>query len=210
MRSKIIQSERIAAAMKAVDRVDFVLTKSEAYEDSPQPIGFNATISAPHMHGHCLTLLESHLAPGNRVLDVGSGSGYLTAVMAMMVSPSGLTIGVEHISQLVERSREAILGGRAGELMASGHLAIHESDGREGFPDAAPFDAIHVGAAAPELPLALVDQLKRGGRLVIPIGSYMQDLEIIDKALNGTVTRTTAFGVRYVPLTAKERQLAGV
>ncbi|GJP47614.1 hypothetical protein CLOM_g6797 [Closterium sp. NIES-68] len=209
LRSGIVQSEGIAEAMKQIDRADFVLTKSRAYDDSPQPIGFNATISAPHMHGYCLSILEKHLQPGNRVLDVGSGSGYLTAVMALLVGPTGRAVGVEHIPELVERSRAAVKAGRAAELMEKGQLSIHEADGREGYPDAGPYDAIHVGAAAPELPQALVDQLKPGGRLVIPIGRFMQDLEVIDKAADGTVTRTSAMGVRYVPLTAKDRQLEG-
>ncbi|CAI7768736.1 unnamed protein product [Closterium sp. NIES-54] len=205
--SGIVQSERIAEAMKQIDRADYVLTKSTAYEDSPQPIGFNVTISAPHMHGYCLAFLENHLQPGNRVLDVGSGSGYLTAVMALLVGPTGRAVGVEHIPELVERSRAAVKAGRAAELMDGGQLSIHEADGRHGYPDAGPYDAIHVGAAAPELPQALVDQLKPGGRMVIPVGRFMQDLEVIDKGADGTVTRTTAMGVRYVPLTAKAKQL---
>ncbi|CAI5464551.1 unnamed protein product [Closterium sp. Yama58-4] len=207
LRSGIVQSERIAEAMKQIDRADYVLTKSTAYDDSPQPIGFNVTISAPHMHGYCLAFLENHLQPGNRVLDVGSGSGYLTAVMALLVGPTGRAVGVEHIPELVERSRAAVRAGRAAELMEGGQLSIHEADGREGYPDAGPYDAIHVGAAAPELPQALVDQLKPGGRMVIPVGRFMQDLEVIDKGADGAVTRTTAMGVRYVPLTAKEKQL---
>ncbi|CAI7842140.1 unnamed protein product [Closterium sp. NIES-54] len=158
-------------------------------------------------HGYCLAFLENHLQPGNRVLDVGSGSGYLTAVMALLVGPTGRAVGVEHIPELVERSRAAVKAGRAAELMDGGQLSIHEADGRHGYPDAGPYDAIHVGAAAPELPQALVDQLKPGGRMVIPVGRFMQDLEVIDKGADGTVTRTTAMGVRYVPLTAKAKQL---
>ncbi|CAI5503392.1 unnamed protein product [Closterium sp. Naga37s-1] len=207
LRSGIVQSERIAEAMKQIDRADYVLTKSTAYDDSPQPIGFNVTISAPHMHGYCLAFLENHLQPGNRVLDVGSGSGYLTAVMALLVGPTGRAVDVEHIPELVERSRAAVKAGRAAELMDGGQLSIHEADGRDGYPEAGPYDAIHVGAAAAELPQALVDQLKPGGRMVIPVGRFMQDLEVIDKDADGTVTRTTAMGVRYVPLTAKEKQL---
>eukprot|EP00897_Mesotaenium_endlicherianum_P007264 jgi/Mesen1/6566/ME000336S05785 len=188
-RNGILASTRGADAMRKIDRGLFVLDKGNAYEDSPQPIGFNATISAPHMHGYCLSLLDDHLKPGMSVLDIGSGSGYLTAVMALMRNSLGLDL---------ECSRVKSGGGGA------------EADGRVGYAEGAPYDAIHVGAAARELPQELVDQLKPGGRLVIPVGSLFQALEVLDKKADGKVERKSAMDVRYVPLTAREKQLAPV
>eukprot|EP00850_Spirogloea_muscicola_P008826 SM000048S16538 [mRNA] locus=s48:251619:253443:- [translate_table: standard] len=223
----IVSSERVAAAMRQVDRADFVQPGGGAYEDSPQLIasswcfcsrrrwgrltdgaGYNATISAPHMHGYCLSLLADHLQPGMRVLDVGSGSGYLTAIMALLVGEEGRVVGVEHIPELVERSLKAISKGKAGQLLENGSLSIHLADGRLGHAQDGPYHAIHVGAAAAELPQELVDQLRPGGRMVVPVGSIFQDLEVVDKEPDGTVRRHSAMGVRYVPLTARDRQLA--
>lgn len=207
-KNDILKSEQAMEAMKKIDRADFVLDKRTAYQDSPQPIGFNATISAPHMHGYCLTLLDKHLQPGMKVLDVGSGSGYLTAVMALMVGESGRAVGVEHIPELVERSLESIKKGNAAHLLEIGQLSIHVTDGRLGYAEEGPYDAIHVGAAAPDLPQELVKQLKPGGRMICPVGNVMQDLEVIDKKADGSVAQHSAMGVRYVPLTAREKQLS--
>lgn len=209
-RNGILQSTRAADAMRQIDRADFVADKSAAYVDSPQPIGYNATISAPHMHAYCLSLLEDHLKPGMRALDVGSGSGYLTAVMAMMVGEKGRVVGVEHIPQLVEKSIRAVGAGKAAHLLRGNQLSIHESDGRWGYPEGGPYDAIHVGAAAPELPTELVNQLKPGGRLVVPVGNFFQALEVVDKKADGSTEKHTAMDVRYVPLTEREKQLAFV
>jgi len=208
-RHDILKSERLAEAMRAIDRAQFVLSKNAAYDDSPQLIGYNATISAPHMHAYCLSLLEDHLQPGMKVLDVGSGSGYLTAVMALLVGEKGRSVGVEHIPELAERSIGSIKQTQAAPLLESGALSIHVGDGRLGYPELGPYDAIHVGAAASELPQKLVSQLKPGGRMVVPVGSFFQELEVIDKKADGSWTRKEAMSVRYVPLTAREAQIAG-
>uniref|UniRef100_A0A0D6QZM5 Protein-L-isoaspartate O-methyltransferase n=1 Tax=Araucaria cunninghamii TaxID=56994 RepID=A0A0D6QZM5_ARACU len=193
----ILKSKVAAEAMRQIDRADYVLDHRSAYVDSPQPIGYAATISAPHMHAYCLDYLVDHLKPGMSVLDVGSGSGYLCAVFALMVGETGRTVGIEHIPQLVERSIESVKKGPAAHLLEKGALSIHVGDGKKGFPEAAPYDAIHVGAAASELPKALVDQLKPGGRLVIPV---VDSLMIIDKLHDGTIHKHSAMDVRYVPL----------
>ncbi|GLJ30313.1 hypothetical protein SUGI_0599700 [Cryptomeria japonica] len=193
----VLNSKVAADAMRQIDRADYVLESRNAYVDSPQPIGYSATISAPHMHAYCLDYLLDHLKPGMSVLDVGSGSGYLSAVFALMVGENGRTVGVEHIPQLVKRSVDSIKKGPAAHLLEKGALSIHVADGKKGFPDAAPYDAIHVGAAAAELPKALVDQLKPGGRMVIPV---VDSLMIIDKLEDGTIHEHSAMDVRYVPL----------
>eukprot|EP00246_Nothoceros_aenigmaticus_P017792 TRINITY_DN893_c0_g1_i4.p1 TRINITY_DN893_c0_g1~~TRINITY_DN893_c0_g1_i4.p1 ORF type:complete len:188 (-),score=37.69 TRINITY_DN893_c0_g1_i4:448-1011(-) len=186
--------------MSQIDRAHYVPAGGVPYDDAPQTIGFGATISAPHMHGYCLSLLADHLKPGNSVLDVGSGSGYLTAIFSLLVGETGRTVGVEHISELVERSVIAVKRGPARSLLDGGQLSIHEADGKLGYPHAAPYDAIHVGAAAAELPKALVEQLKPGGRMVIPVGKNFQDLVIIDKLSDGTIREHSEMSVRYVPL----------
>ncbi|XP_042421514.1 protein-L-isoaspartate O-methyltransferase-like isoform X6 [Zingiber officinale] len=203
----IIKSKRVKEVMEAIDRGHFVPPGSTPYVDSPMAIGYNATISAPHMHAACLELLADHLQPGMKALDVGSGTGYLTACFAMMVGPEGLAVGVEHIPELVEFSTNNIRNSAAASFLNEGSLSLNVGDGRLGWPEQAPYDAIHVGAAAHEIPQMLIDQLKPGGRLVIPVGSVFQDLQVVDKNMDGSVNIRTEASVRYVPLTSKAAQL---
>ncbi|XP_010695993.1 protein-L-isoaspartate O-methyltransferase isoform X2 [Beta vulgaris subsp. vulgaris] len=208
-RCGVFHSEKVAEVMETIDRGLFVPAGTPAYVDSPMPIGHNATISAPHMHAMCLELLKDKLQPGMHALDVGSGTGYLTACFAMMVGPKGRAVGIEHIPELVTWSIENIKKSEAAPLLEEGSLSVHVGDGRLGYPEAAPYDAIHVGAAAPEIPKALVEQLKPGGRLVIPVGTFFQDLQVIDKEQDGSLSTRTETSVRYVPLTSREEQLRG-
>uniref|UniRef100_A0A7N2MMZ7 protein-L-isoaspartate(D-aspartate) O-methyltransferase n=1 Tax=Quercus lobata TaxID=97700 RepID=A0A7N2MMZ7_QUELO len=203
----VVRSKKVAEVMEKVDRALFVPDGNAPYYDSPMPIGYNATISAPHMHATCLQLLEENLQPGMHALDVGSGTGYLTACFALMVGPQGCVVGVEHIPELVSSSIQNIQKSAAAPLLKEGSLAVHVGDGRQGWPEHAPYDAIHVGAAAPEIPQALIDQLKPGGRMVIPVGSIFQDLKVVEKSLDGSVSVRTETSVRYVPLTSRDAQL---
>ncbi|NP_001266141.1 protein L-isoaspartyl methyltransferase 1 [Cicer arietinum] len=203
----IIKSSKVAETMEKIDRGLFVPNGVQPYIDSPMSIGYNATISAPHMHATCLQLLENYLQPGMHALDVGSGTGYLTACFAMMVGPNGRAVGVEHIPELVSFSINNIEKSAAAPQLKDGSLSVHEGDGRQGWPEFATYDAIHVGAAAPEIPQPLIDQLKTGGRMIIPVGNVFQDLKVVDKNSDGSISIRTETSVRYVPLTSKEAQL---
>ncbi|KIJ95072.1 hypothetical protein K443DRAFT_683319 [Laccaria amethystina LaAM-08-1] len=192
--------------MSAVDRANYVVDKSDAYHDSPQPIGHGATISAPHMHAYASEHLLPYLNPGARVLDVGSGSGYLAAVLHHLVSPGGKVVAIDHIPALVDWSVQNLKNDGLGAAIDKGELVLVAGDGRQGYASAGPYDAIHVGAAAASVPQSLIDQLASPGRMFIPVGTFMQFIEQIDKDKNGKLTRTKVMGVRYVPLTDKEKQ----
>lgn len=129
------------------------------------------------------------------------------ACFSHMVGPTGLVVGIDHLHELVEMSKSNIRNGNP-EIVDENRLKIVFGDGRKGWPANAPYDAIHVGAAAPKLPSALVDQLKPGGRLICPVGSgvFGQNLEQVDKGHDGKITKKKLMGVMFVPLTDAERQ----
>ncbi|THU93631.1 Pcmt1-prov protein [Dendrothele bispora CBS 962.96] len=210
-KAHIFNSELVEKAMDAVDRANYVQDKTEAYEDSPQSIGFGATISAPHMHAYASEHLLPYLRPGAKVLDVGSGSGYLTAVLHRLVKSEdkanpGKVVGIEHVSELAEWSRQNLKNDGLGETLESGEIEIIAGDGRQGYAAGGPYDAIHVGAAAPTIPEALVQQLASPGRMFIPVGTYEQKIIHVDKDENSQVTQKDIMFVRYVPLTDRDKQ----
>lgn len=197
----LITSERVKNAMLAVDRAHY--SPATPYYDSPQTIGFGATISAPHMHASAAESLLPYLHSDARVLDIGSGSGYLTAVLANLVGPSGRVVGIDHIQSLVDLAAKNMTKSKEGrEMLESGKVRFLKADGRLGLDEGqGGWDAIHVGAAAKEAHKVLVDQLRAPGRLFIPVGDDMQYIWVIDKKEDGSVVREKSFGVRYVPLT---------
>ena len=206
-KSGVLRSKNVYDAMKQVDRADFT-SSSYAYADSPQSISYNATISAPHMHCHALQYLESYLTPGAHVLDVGFGSGYLTVALSKMIKDSGVVVGIEHIDQLYEFGKKNISKHHK-NLLESGKIVLVNGDGRKGCEKYAPYKVIHVGAAADDVPQDLINQLDNGGRMFIPVGTWDQWINVIDKDKNGKITERRVMGVRYVPLTSKEKQLKG-
>ncbi|TVY87205.1 putative protein-L-isoaspartate O-methyltransferase [Lachnellula willkommii] len=205
----LITSARVRDAMMKVDRAHYCASPSYAYEDSPQSIGHAATISAPHMHASACESLLPFLKPGSRVLDIGSGSGYLTAVLAELVrdgGKGGRVVGLEHIKALKELG-EGNMGKseRGAMMMSNGLVEFVVGDGRKGLKDEEGWDAIHVGAAAVELHEELIEQLRSPGRIFIPVedpnGRGDQHIWTVDKDAKGVVTKKRLYGVRYVPLT---------
>ncbi|KAJ4365623.1 hypothetical protein N0V83_008243 [Neocucurbitaria cava] len=197
----LIESDRVKEAMLKVDRAHYA--PSSAYEDSPQPIGHRATISAPHMHASACESLLPNLSPGSRVLDIGSGSGYLTAVLANLVGPSGTVIGIDHIQPLVDMATTNMRKSEEGRrMLESGQVKFIAGDGRKGWKEGAPYDAIHVGAAAAEHHQELTEQLKAPGRLFVPVAEgWVQHIYVVDKKEDGSVEKKKLYGVQYVPLT---------
>jgi protein-L-isoaspartate(D-aspartate) O-methyltransferase len=179
-------------ALRRVPRHLFVpeAVRREAYRDQPLPIGHDATISAPTIVALMTQLLE--VEPQHRVLEVGTGSGYQAAVL------SGLVRQVYSIEIVEPLARSA-----AERLRALGYenVAVRAGDGYAGWPDRAPFDRIIVTAAAPHVPQPLIDQLRPGGRMVIPVGrGESEQLMLIRKDENGRVSRRAILPVRFVPL----------
>ncbi|KAI6185478.1 Protein-L-isoaspartate(D-aspartate) O-methyltransferase [Aphelenchoides besseyi] len=201
----VFHSNEVERVMSSIDRADFC--SDEPYVDSPQPIGYGATISAPHMHATALEVLIDIIKPNSRILDVGCGSGYLTACFAKLLGSEGAAIGIEHIEELVELSKKNV-SKHNGDLLESGKVQFVLGDGRNGHPDAAPYDVIHVGAAATELHKKLIEQLAVNGRMLIPVGQdeFDQRFMAVEKCEDGSIQQRTIAHVVYVPLTDAEKQ----
>jgi len=195
LRGRDVVDERVLAAMERVPRELFVPEKlrDRAYDDAALPIGAGQTISQPYMVARICEALS--LTGPERVLDVGTGSGYQAAVLAELAEEVDT---IERIPELAEAARA--------NLAAAGYdrVRVHVGDGSRGLPERAPFDAIAVAAAAPELPRTLYDELEPRGRLVVPVGRRgMQRLEVIVRSPEGpAVLRSVP--CRFVPLLGEE------
>ncbi|KAI9731469.1 MAG: hypothetical protein M1818_007859 [Claussenomyces sp. TS43310] len=209
-----------------VDRAHYCPDLSTAYSDAPQPIGHRATISAPHMHASAAESILPYLDPpaafptrSVRVLDIGSGSGYLTHVLAELAfankaNKAGEVVGVEHISQLTELGRTNMAKSADGRtFLEGGRVKFVTADGRNGHVSTESsaqsedegWDAIHVGAAAKTIHPELIEQLRKPGRMFIPVDDDeyggSQHIWLVDKDEKGEVRTRKLFGVTYVPLT---------
>ena len=188
-----VRDARVLAAMRATPRHLFVppVIRSMAYEDRPLPIGHGQTISQPYIVAYMSELLRT--APDLTVLEIGTGSGYQAAVLSALVKE------IYTIEIVPELARSA-----AGTFQRLGlkNVFTRTGDGYKGWPDKAPFDRILLTAAPREVPQALLDQLKPGGRLVAPVGAgpYSQEIVVIDKMKDGTLKRRSDIPVIFVPM----------
>lgn len=181
----------VMEAMSLVDRANFVVIKGEAYQDTKQKITAKHSTREPSIYALMLTQLQAHLKEGNNVLDIGSGCGYLSTVMALMVSPSGVVHAIDEKRIHVNVSRNYVEQHHK-ELIDTNRLLFVEGDGKKGLPNEGPFDAIHVDIDSGEVPQDLLDQLKPGGRMVVLGGRVEQQQKfiLVDKGSNGRVTNT--------------------
>jgi protein-L-isoaspartate(D-aspartate) O-methyltransferase len=190
-----IHDPRVLDAMRTVPREAFTDAgdRRRAYDDIPVQIGWAQTISQPYMVA--LICQEAAVRPGQRVLDVGTGSGYQAAVLDEL---GGDVHTIERIDQLAERAREKLRAAGYGDV------TVHLGDGSLGLPEHGPYDAITVAAAAPEPPPTLYEQLVDGGRLVVPIGDRAaQRLEVVVRSPEGPAI-VHSVPCRFVPLVGEE------
>ena len=184
-------SERAADAVRAVPRHEFVPPEHQrgAYEDRPLPIGNGQTISAPHMVAIMATDLD--LQPGDSVLEIGTGCGYHAAVTAEIVGAENVH-SVEFDADLAETARETLANADYGGI------SVRTGDGRDGWPERAPFDAAYATCAVPDFPDAVVEQVRDGGRLLAPVGNGRQRLVRATRRSDGSLDREDRGGVRFV------------
>ena len=195
LRRRGITDERVLAAMGRVPRELFVPedVRRLAYEDGALPIGLGQTISQPFIVGTICQLLE--LQGDERVLDVGTGSGYQAAVLAELAAE---VVTIERLPELAARARAALAEAGLERVL------VFVGDGSRGVPERAPYDAIAVAAATPEVPAALYEQLAAGGRLVLPRGSrWGQELVLVSRTPAGPVERASV-PCRFVPLVSED------
>jgi len=194
LQGRDITDPRVLEAMGSVPRQRFVpdSLKQSAYADGPLPIGHGQTISQPY-----IVALMTQLVcppPQGRALDVGTGSGYQAAVLAVLCKQ---VYSIEIIKPLAESADERL------DELGYDNVTVRHGDGYRGWPEHAPFDAIIVAAAPDHVPQPLIDQLAPGGKLVIPVGEYYQELIFIEKQSDGTVRRRSVAGVAFVPMTGE-------
>jgi protein-L-isoaspartate(D-aspartate) O-methyltransferase len=196
LRARDIRSARVLDAMLAVPRHVFVpeAERTDAYSDAPLPIGYDQTISQPYIVAFMTQALD--IAPEHRVLEIGTGSGYQAAVLGTLAKE---VFTIEIVPPLAERARETLtaLGYR--------NVQIHTGNGYLGWPEHAPYDRIMVTAAPAEIPAALLQQLKIGGLMAIPVGTVTQELRIVRRTVTGAETLAT-LPVRFVPMVNKPRE----
>ncbi|MEO8191708.1 MAG: protein-L-isoaspartate(D-aspartate) O-methyltransferase [Acidobacteriota bacterium] len=190
-----VRDPRVLSAMREVPRHEFVdaSQRAHAHDDGPVAIGGSRqTVSQPYIVALMTELLE--LGPNEKVLEIGTGSGYQSAVLARV---AGHVYSIEIIPELALASEQRLtrLGYR--------NVTVREGDGYRGWPEHAPFDGIIVTAAPERIPQPLLDQLAPNGRMVIPVGGFFQELKVFKKDANGRVTEKDIIPVRFVPMTGE-------
>jgi len=193
-----LKSEALEKALRAVPRHNFVPKKSEeqAYIDEPLPIGEGQTISQPSTVAAMTEALD--VRPGQKILEVGTGSGWQAALLAKVTGPKGFVWTIERFSGLAETAKRNL------ENAGIRNVKVLAGDGSLGVKEGAPYDRIMVTAACPDIPAPLLEQLKVGGKMVLPIGDlYTQQMFLIEKVREGSITRKSLGGFRFVPLVGK-------
>lgn len=188
-----INDEKVLNAMRTVPRHEFVPDhlKKYAYADEPLPIGEDQTISQPYIVAYMTEKLD--LSFDDKVLEIGTGSGYQAAVLAQIIDT---VFTIEIVDVLAKRAQQKLTA------LGYNNIFVKSGDGYKGWPEQAPFDAIIITAAPTIIPEPLVDQLKIGGRMILPLGDYSQDLVLISKNDDG-ISEQKLLPVRFVPMTGE-------
>jgi protein-L-isoaspartate(D-aspartate) O-methyltransferase len=189
-----VRDPRVLDAMRKVPRHLFVAPeeRAHAYEDHPLPIGGSQTISQPYIVALMTELLG--LPPRARVLEIGTGSGYQSAVLSLI---AGEVYSIEILPDLAQAASTKL------KEIGYDNVTVRAGDGYRGWPEHAPFDGIIVTAAPEKIPEPLVDQLAVGGRMVIPVGGFFQELKVFTREKDGRVTEKDIIPVRFVPMTGE-------
>lgn len=187
-----ITNQRVLQAMREVPRHEFVPPdmRSHAYDDSPLPIGHGQTISQPYIVGFMTECLNPQ--SDDRVLEIGTGSGYQAAVLARLVRE---VYSIEIVPELAERAKADL------ERLGYNNIHVRAGDGYRGWPEAAPFDSVIVTCAPEDVPDPLVEQLREGGRMIIPVGGRVQQELVLLQKESGKLRRQAVLPVRFVPMT---------
>jgi len=190
-----VSNEQVLNVMRSTPRHEFIPVEQQpyAYRDSPLPIGFDQTISQPYIVGLMTSLLE--LKGDEKVLEIGAGSGYQAAVLSPLCKE---VFTIEIVEELAGRSANIL------NRLSYDNIHVKWGDGYQGWPGEAPFDAIIVTAAPPKVPPKLIEQLKVGGRLVIPVGSIWQELWVMTKQEGDIMDSESVIPVRFVPMVHPE------
>ncbi len=196
LRQRGIRDEHLLAAMEQVPRHEFVSRErwSDAYADHPVGIPEQQTTSQPYIIAAMLQAAQ--IKPQDRVLEIGAGSGYQTAVLSVLARQ---VIAMERYASLADAACDTL------ERLGYGNVKVVTGDGSLGYPESAPYDAIIVSAAAPRVPPALADQLAPGGRMVLPVGdAHQQVLQLVSRDEQGGISVQTLEGCRFVPLIGEQ------
>jgi protein-L-isoaspartate(D-aspartate) O-methyltransferase len=200
IRGRDVHRPDVLRAMGEVPRHLFVpeAQRGESYDDHPLPIGNGQTISQPYIVALMTGLLD--LGPESKVLEIGTGSGYHAAVLSRV---AGQVFSIEIVDDLGRQARQTL------ERLGYRNVHVRIGDGYKGWPEQAPFDAIVLTAAPQRIPQPLLDQLKPGGRMVLPVGRFWQDLLLVTKHADGSIEQRKVLPVRFVEMTGEVRDRAG-